>query len=217
MELNINDLDLSLIENLKIYLTPREELSDLNNGEWKASYDAFFQEPGMNHYHLFANISKQINDKTIIDLGTYRGFSALAFSYNNSNKVSTFDLEEDYAYRHHTLFQDQKIKGKENIEYFYEDIFREDMMDDIKEKILNSNIIFMDAGDHKGKNMELFLIKLLKENNYQGLVIWDDIKLNDDMKFVWNTLKDEKIYTTDKGHWSGTGFWIPYNDKIILK
>lgn len=217
MEINISDIDLNLLNSLKKYLTPREELSDLNNGEFKCAYDSFFQEPGQNHYHLFANISKQLNNKKIIDLGTYRGFSALSFSYNKSNKVLTFDVEIDYAGRHHTIFQDQKIKQKENIEYYYYDIFRKNIRDDIKEKIIKSDIIFMDAGDHEGKNKELFLIDFLKENNYQGLVIWDDINLNDDMKFVWNTLKEERIFISKKGHWSGTGFWIPYNDKIIIK
>ena len=38
------------------------------------------------HYHLLAYLSNMVNNSTIIDTGTHRGSSALALSYNQSNK-----------------------------------------------------------------------------------------------------------------------------------
>ena len=153
----------------------------------------FFENIGINHYHLFANISKQINNNIIIDLGTYRGFSALAFSYNPTNIVYTYDVEIDYAGRHYTEYQDSKIMTKMNINRKITNIFTNNISYDDKDILLKSSIIFMDAGDHCGKVYEEFLISFLKNNNYKGLVIWDDIYLNNDMRTVWNSIPNNNI------------------------
>ena len=49
-------------------------------------------EPGNEHYKLLAYLSTLFNNELLIDLGTYRGLSALAMSYNQKNKVFTFDI-----------------------------------------------------------------------------------------------------------------------------
>ncbi len=110
--LDLRGLDKNLISQLTKYLTPKEKLSKQNNGEFLCTFDCFFQDPSENHYHLLANISDRLNNKKFIDLGTYRGYSALALSYNKINSVLTFDLEKDYRERDHSVFQDQEIKKK---------------------------------------------------------------------------------------------------------
>ena len=102
-----------------------------------------------------------LNNKIIIDLGTYRGCSALAFSYNLSNTVHTFDVEYDYRNCHYTDLQDSKIMSKSNIIRHIENIFTENINDESKKLLLESDIIFMDAGDHTGKTYENFLISFL--------------------------------------------------------
>lgn len=48
----------------------------------------------------------------------------------------------------------------------------------------------------------------VKHNNYKGLVVWDDIFLNQDMIDIWNSIpNDEKVDITKYGHFSGTGLW----------
>jgi predicted O-methyltransferase YrrM len=205
--MDITAINTDLLNELTQYLTHPDNINEYKN-EFECAYHCFFEAPGKNHYHLFANISKQINNATIFDLGTYRGLSALAWAYNKTNTVHTFDVEYDYAGRHNTVYQDQTIIKKDNIIQHIQNIFTEDINDNIKELILKSNIIFMDAGDHLSQKLEFFLINFLRKNNYQGLVIWDDIYLNDDMIGVWNSIpNDEKVDITKYGHFSGTGLW----------
>ena len=99
--------------------------------------------------------------------------------------------------------------SKSNIIRHIENIFTENINDESKKLLLESDIIFMDAGDHTGKTYENFLISFLRKNNYKGLVIWDDIFLNNDMIDVWNSIpNNEKINITNIGHYCGTGLWI---------
>jgi predicted O-methyltransferase YrrM len=207
MELDLTSLNTRIIYELKSHLTPPSSFQKYEN-EFSCAYNCFFQQPGENHYHLFANISNQLNNSTIIDLGTYRGMSALALSYNDTNIVHTFDVENDYSNRNYTVYQDQQIFKKNNINRHIYNLFSNDMSEDIKNLLLSSDIIFMDAGDHLSKQLEFFLIDFIRKNDYKGLVIWDDIYLNADMKTVWDSIpSSEKIDVTKYGHFSGTGLW----------
>ena len=47
----------------------------------------------------------------------------------------------------------------------------------------------------------------LKKIGYKGLVLLDDIKLNEQMKYFWNDISEEKLDISDYGHWSGTGIF----------
>ena len=173
MSIDLTNLNLNLINEVKIHLTDPSTMTEYKN-EFECAYNCFFQLPGENHYHLFANISNQINNAIIIDLGTYRGLSTLAWSYNESNIVHTFDIEYDYAGRHNTIYQDQQIIKKDNIKGNIYDIFKEDIDNNIKNLLLNSTIIFMDAGDHLSKKLETFLIDFLHMCTFKMPIIYDN-------------------------------------------
>ena len=53
----------------------------------------FHQEPGQQHYKLLAYLSTFFNETYIIDIGTHKGASSTALSYNKSNTIYTFDIE----------------------------------------------------------------------------------------------------------------------------
>ena len=63
--------------------------------------------------------------------------------------------------------------------------------------------MFLDV-NHDGKFEKIFY-EHLKEINYKGLILCDDIYLNEPMKRWWNDIEEEKYDLTYKGHWSGTG------------
>jgi hypothetical protein len=48
-------------------------------------------------------------------------------------------------------------------------------------------------------------IDYLTKNNYNGIVIFDDIRTNTELAKIWNSITQEKIDITDIGHGSGTG------------
>ena len=51
----------------------------LNKNDWLTA--------GQSEYRLYAWLSTQLNNTTILDVGTRTGGSALALSYNETNKV----------------------------------------------------------------------------------------------------------------------------------
>lgn len=142
------------------------------------------------HYKLLSYLSKQYNDITIIDAGTNFGHSALALSQNENNKVRTYDLIDNKL---------TNITKYKNIEFFQKDINEES-----KDIFLNSEIILLDIDPHDGKQEEKFYI-FLKEINFKGYLICDDIFLNQGMRDWWESIEIEKYDVTEVGHFSGTG------------
>jgi hypothetical protein len=166
----------------------------------------FFQKPGKNHYRLLSYLSTLFNDSLIIDIGTHRGQSAAALSYNESNTIYTFDIF-DKVYN-------KKIKTRNNIHFFTDDLFDEKIQEKWKNKILKSAFIFLDVDPHNG-NMEFELYNYLKKIDYKGFVICDDIWHFKEMRDnFWYKIPDKYRYDfSHLGHFSGTGI-ICMNDDI---
>ena len=61
----------------------------LNSNDWLPA--------GQSEYRFYAYMSTWFNNTTILDIGTRTGGSALALSYNPTNKVRSYDLVEQGA------------------------------------------------------------------------------------------------------------------------
>jgi len=148
------------------------------------------------HYRLLKHLSSQYNGINIIDAGTCQGHSCLALAQNPKNKVITYDIERKFS---------NVLLEYNNIEFRNLDINKED-----EAFIKACNLILLDIDPHNGIQETLF-IKKLKEINYKGYVICDDINLNAGMKKFWNSVEIEKYDVTEVGHFSGTGI-INFNE-----
>ena len=148
----------------------------------------FWLEPGAEHYKLLAYLSTRYHSTTIIDLGTDKGCSALALSYNQSNRVISYDIE------------DRKVCpiNLPNIEFRVKDALGEN-----REELLSAPLILLDTA-HDGI-FEQRVYNALVEDGYQGLLLLDDIYLNPIMQRFWSEISVEKLDATAVGHWSGTG------------
>lgn len=140
------------------------------------------------HYQLLAYLSTRCHDTTLFDIGTLKGYSALALSFNKANKVISYDVA-DYK----ELAHPESIV---NIEYRIGNAL------DAPE-LLSSAMILLDT-EHDG-TYESQVYAFLKDNHYKGLLVLDDIHLNAEMKNFWHSIDLPKEDLTDIGHWSGTG------------
>ena len=147
-------------------------------------FDVNFKE----HYRLIGYLSTLFSHSDIFDIGSNLGYSALALSYNASNRVVSYDL---FDYRQ--LNQADKLVS---IEYRIGDV----LMD---QRLTNSPLIMLDT-NHDGF-FENKVYAFLKQNNYQGLLFLDDIHLNQAMEEFWDSITEAKEDITDLGHWSGSG------------
>lgn len=155
-------------------------------------------DPSKEHYRLLAHLSTLFENQNIIDIGTHTGYSAYALAYNDKNIVHTFDIVEKTI--------DQRIKNRVNIKFNLHNLFIRGKDDPWVNTVLGSPLIFMDVDPHEG-HIELEFYEFLRDNNYQGLVVCDDIWYFKSMRdnFWYQIPKQYKHDLTMYGHWSGTG------------
>lgn len=147
-----------------------------------------FDEPGREPYKLLAWLSMSVNKSIIFDVGTLGGASAKALAYNKTNRIISYDIT------------DTRPAKVENAVYKIGD-FRKDPL------ILKSPLISIDVAPHDGIQ-ELEFHKFFLENNYKGVVVWDDIIAFPGMRPFWNDITQTKYDLTPIGHHSGTGLVI---------
>jgi len=183
--LNVSNKELDSLDSTYI-----DKYSDkLINDELQHNPYYFHMESGKEHYRLLMYISTLYDNEIIFDVGTNKCMSSLALSYNKSNKIKTFDIVK--------VLPENPIV--DNIIY----ILGDSTQDIDLEKC---PIIFLDV-DHDGLYEDIFY-KHLKKINWKGILILDDIHLNEPMKEFWNKIEEKKYDITNIGHWSGTGMVI---------
>jgi len=142
------------------------------------------EQAGLEHYKLLSYLSKQINNSTIVELGTHHGTSCLCLCENESNSVVTYDLTD-------RKFGLKKIP--KNLTRHVGNIF-----DINPEILLKASLIFLDTA-HEG-DFELEVLNFLIRNDYKGLLLLDDIHYNEAMINFWNNIKITKYDITKVGH-----------------
>lgn len=163
-----------------------------------------FSEAGIEAYKFYAYLSTLVNNTKIVEIGTRYGKSALALSYNPSNKVISFDILEQGA---------SQIQ-KENINFVIADFTQ------VNGDWSAVDIILIDVDPHDGIKEREFM-KFLYSIGWEGILILDDILPNwpriipgadpVEMNNWWNSLTEEKYEISDVGHFSGTGIVLMGN------
>jgi predicted O-methyltransferase YrrM len=153
----------------------------------------YFELPsGQEHYRLLAYIAKQYDGKTLADIGTFAGFSAVAMSINPSNTIISYDISDQIPNMVTTA------KSIQNINIRIKNIIES------TEELKECPFIFCDIDPHDGVQEMKFVRSLIK-TNYKGIVMFDDINLNPSMKSFWDWVPVPKYDLTMYGHFSGTG------------
>jgi hypothetical protein len=142
---------------------------------------------GREHYRLLRFLASQPEIETVYDIGTYRGYSALALALGGANVVS-YDVED---------LRD-KTAQNEAIRFHVGDCLQD-------EGLMGADMIVLDTY-HDG----LFENKFYEfiRRDYQGVLVLDDIYLNDQMRNFWSSITERKIDMTKVGHYTGTGMVI---------
>jgi len=221
--INLSNKDLDSIDLTKFdkYLSNKYLKSVDQNGY------GFYDKSGVEQYTLLAYLSTLIDNEVILDVGTYRGGSALALSYNKNNKVISVDVK----------YQLDKIIELPNIEFLEGDIMdfkselvkfkngyrREIMGTGYGEEIIKKSKIILYDTVHNGI-VEKQFHDYLVESEWSGICVWDDIKyrwnkeIRQGMVDFWESIENEKEVVTDYAHWTGTGItWYNQKKDINLK
>ena len=181
----------------------------LLNKNYLVNSNYYEEKSGIQEYRLYSYLSTFFNNTTILDIGTFDGRSAIALSHNENNKIISYDICNHINNNHHQIY------SKKNISFNIKNV-----LDDLNEELIKNVKIVMIDIDHY-ETIETVIINKLKQLNFSGLIILDDITNHPDpvmnlcMNKLWNNITDTKYDFTKYGHWSGTGI-IVMNDDITF-
>jgi hypothetical protein len=171
----------------------------VGDSEW------FYAKSGVEHHRLLAYLSTMFEGRTLVDIGTHQGDSALALAYNEANRVLSFDVVDKIPTRR---------RRRKNIAYHLANLFDPATREKWKKELLGSACVFVDVDPHEGVH-ELDLVSWLRDNAYRGIIVLDDIWYFKPMRDrLWYRIEDQhKLDVTHVGHWSGTGI-VSFGEKI---
>ncbi len=167
---------------------------------WHANHIFFEMDMGVEHYRLLAYLSSQCSDGDVIyDIGTYLGYSALTMAYNQKVHVVTYDLVDNFKTNEVTA---QDVK---NITFKIGNCTEPTEM----HEIAKAPLVLLDVDPHDGVQ-ERQIFESLEMSGFKGLLVLDDIDLNEGMKSFWNWIPDKykKVDVSRYGHHSGTGLVV---------
>lgn len=176
--------------------------------QWNPSYQQYFlQEAGKEPYKLIAFLSKIIGG-VAVDMGTLYGSSALALSYNEQVQVMTLDTK-----RHIPDTQDLVTPLKRpNVRMIVTSCQA------VLPHVAKADLVLLDIDTHLTKEIKK-IIHELAYYGFKGVLVLDNINLNDDMKLLWKDVGEEltsckTVDATLLGHHTGTGI-ITYDPTHI--
>lgn len=155
------------------------------------------------HYNLLAAIIQVMQPKTVIELGTHLGYSALCMKkyLPPGGKIYTFDVIPWSGFES-TILKEEDFDEK--LVQCIDDITQEQIFQKYKPVIEEADLIFMDAlkdGIQEYKFLKNFSAIQFKK---KCLFVFDDIRLWN-MLDIWFHMTKPKLDLTSFGHWSGTG------------
>jgi predicted O-methyltransferase YrrM len=136
----------------------------------------FLKPAGVEPYNLLATLAQQLKDNVIFDLGTHYGTSAFALASEVSNRIASYDVVS-----HENLVADYNKMSTEELRAAAPNVAFKggNALFDLRE-LLEAPLISLDTA-HFPDTMpfERELIQALQQAGYNGIVVCDDIFLNE--------------------------------------
>ena len=156
------------------------------------------------HYKLLTALIALIRPKTVVEIGTATGMSALAMkaALPEDGKIVTYDLLPWRGYPGAVLQDDDFADGR--IEQRVDDLSTPQGWRSNADVLQRAEFVFVDA-KHDGAQERDFLRGFEEVGLANGpIVMFDDIRLWRMLAF-WQEIPRPKLDLTSFGHWSGTG------------
>lgn len=163
------------------------------------------------HYKLLGGLVKTLGAKSIVEIGTATGLSALTLMLElpADGKLTTFDVVPWSKYYDGTVLKEQDFADGRLVQVL-DDLQQPSVVERHRALLESADFIFIDAA--KDGVMEQRFIDNLKPLRFRNapIVMFDDIRLWNMLK-IWRQLDRPKLDLTSFGHWSGTGLvdWMP--------
>lgn len=179
------------------------QLPDVSRRVDAASTDFTPVWPG-EHYRLLAALVKILQPKRVVEIGTFRGLSALALKQflPADGKITTFDIVPWNSIPDTSLcaedFSDDRLRQQ------IADLSQAAAFESHRELVQETELLFMDGP--KDGVFERKFLQQLETLSFRKplLLVLDDIRFWN-MLATWHDIARPKLDLTSFGHWSGTG------------
>lgn len=179
------------------------ELPDLSRRVAADSNDFTRVWPG-EHYRLLAALVKLLQPRRVVEVGTFRGLSALALKnfLPAAGKIVTFDIVPWDSLSDTCLEREDFEDGR--LQQQIGDLSDAAVFELHRKVIQETELLFIDGP--KDGVFERKLLRHLETIDFQKplLVVMDDIRFWN-MLATWQDIARPKLDLTSFGHWSGTG------------
>lgn len=167
------------------------------------------------HYRFLAAICSAARPKTVVEIGTASGLSALAILsvLPSGSRLVSFDVFPwDYrgpgAWGGETVLRSDDFDDG-RLSHVVGDLSDPSIFARHQDLLAHADLVFID-GPKDGTFEQVFLDRLSTIHFASPpVVIFDDIKLWNMLR-IWNDISRPKLDMTSFGHWSGTGLidWV---------
>lgn len=165
------------------------------------------------HYHLLAAAVELLQPRTVIEIGTAQGLSALALkqALPADGRVVTFDICPWQDVPDAVLTDADFADGR--LVQHIDDLSVPEVFRRHADLLRLADLVFMDAA--KDGWLEATLLAHFDGLAFAGrpLFILDDIRLWNMLR-IWREVRRPKLDLTSFGHWSGTGL-IEWDTRIV--
>ena len=156
------------------------------------------------HFRLLGGLVQALQPRTVIEIGTYTGVSALAMKefMPPESRLVTFDIRP-WNTLSNTCLTERDFKDG-TLTQHADDLAELSSVRKHRELLQSADLIFLD-GPHTG-DIEIAMMNNLcsLKFDHPPIVLFDDVRLFPMLKF-WRELALPKLDLTSFGHWSGSG------------
>ena len=153
------------------------------------------------HYRLLTALVRILSPRQVVEIGTFRGGSALALAAGGAQQVTTYDVLSWDAIPGTLLRSEDFVEGR--LRQHVGDLADSDFFLVEQEIFRAADLIFVD-GPKDGQFEPRLLARLVPILTDSQLLVFDDIRLMNMLR-LWRDLPLPKLDMTSLGHWSGTG------------
>ena len=156
------------------------------------------------HYRLLAGLARVLEARTVVEIGTATGLSALSLlaGVPEGGRVVTFDLIPWREYPGTVLREEDFAEGR--LAQHIADLSHPEGIERHRAVLGDATLIFIDAakdGEQERRFLDLFAGVAFAS---PPILVFDDIR-QWKMLAIWREIQRPKLDLTSFGHWSGTG------------
>ena len=176
----------------------------VEHAAWSSDGGLLLESEGREHYRLLSHIAASMaegkDELVVADVGTYKGFSAIALASGGPRvRVTSYDIVDCLPAE-----PTSSAKTVSNVTCRLQNCLEDPRA---LADIARSDLVCLDIDPHDGVK-ERHFVNLLATAGFRGVLFCDDIHLGDGMTRFWMSITQQKYDVTAAAHWSGSGIVV---------